>query len=257
MKVSIITVCFNSVRTIRDTVESVLSQSHSEIEHIIIDGGSTDGTLGILSEYRGLVAKIISEPDEGIYDAMNKGIEVATGDIIGVLNSDDFFSSRDSIAAVVREFSNYQDADVVFGDLVFVSSDDLHKIRRFYSSRGFRPWKLRFGYMPPHPATYVRKAVYDQFGLYKRGYQIAADYEINIRWLVVNRLRFRRVDKVLVCMRTGGVSTSGFRSSVLLNREIIRACSDNGLYTNWLFLIPKIPFKFLELLRRPRPRAFS
>lgn len=255
MKVSIVTVCFNSAETIRDSIESVLLQSHSNIEHIIIDGASTDGTAEVLSEYRGQVARIVSEPDDGIYDAMNKGIRLATGDIVGILNADDYFASEESISTIVETFSNNEDVNIVFGDLVYVSPDEDRKVRRFYSSGGFRPWKLRFGFMPPHPASYVRREVYERYGLYSTNYQIAADYEIFVRWLVVHRITFQRVDRILVCMRMGGVSTSGFRSSLLLNREIIRACCDNGLYTNWLFIIPKIPFKVAELLRRPRPQA--
>ena len=254
MRVSIITVCFNSVETIRDTIESVLAQSYPNIEHVIIDGASTDGTAEVLADYRGRIAKIISEPDQGIYDAMNKGIRAATGDLVGILNSDDFFASSDVISTVAGEFRRDEDADIVFGDLIYVSPYDVRKVRRFYSSRGFRPWKLRFGFMPPHPATYVKKQVYDRFGLYRDGYRIAADYEIFVRWLVANDIAYRRLDKVLVCMRIGGVSTAGFRSSMQLNKEIIRACRDNGLYTNWLFLILKIPFKVAELLRRPRTR---
>jgi hypothetical protein len=133
-----------------------------------------------------------------------------------------------------------------------VSLDDLKTVTRYYSSRKFKPWKLRFGIMPPHPATFVRRDVYKKLGLYRLNFQICSDYEIFIRWLVTAKLVYRRIDQVLVHMRPGGLSTSGIRSNILLNREIIQACIDNKLYTNWLFLLPKVPFKLLELVRKPR-----
>ena len=255
MKVSIITVCFNSADTIEDSIRSVLKQSHPDIEYIIVDGASTDGTLDVVAEYQDQIAEIISEPDTGIYDAMNKGIGRATGDIVGILNSDDFFAAEDIIANVVDAFRVDGDAGVVFGDVIFVSSEDLSRIKRYYSSRKFRPWKLRYGYMPPHPATFVKKELYDTYGLYRLDYRIAADYEMLVRWLIVNRIAYRRIDRVLVNMRTGGISTSGLSSSILLNREIVRACVDNDMYTNSLFLLPKIPFKLMELVRKPRSMA--
>ena len=258
MKVSVITVCFNSAATLRNTIESVLTQSYPDVEYIVVDGASTDASMDILSEYQDQIAKIISEPDDGIYDAMNKGIMKCTGDIVGILNSDDFFASSTTIEDVVAVFQKEQEADIVFGDVVYVSLDDLKTVTRYYSSRSFKPWKLRFGFMPPHPATFVRGDVYKKLGLYRLNFQICSDYEIFIRWLVFAKLVYRRIDQVLVHMRPGGLSTSGIRSSILLNREIIQACIDNGLYTNWLFLLPKIPFKLLELVRKPpakRPSA--
>lgn len=255
MKVSIITVCFNSAATLRDTIESVLAQSATDIEYIVVDGSSTDGTLDILREYEDRISRIISEPDDGIYDAMNKGIRACTGDIVGILNSDDFFASSGTLRNVVATFEKDDGADIVIGDVVYVGADDLAKITRYYSSRRFKPWKLRFGYMPPHPATFVSRQVYEAHGLYSLDYRISSDYEMFIRWLVAAKLPYRRIDEVLVHMRPGGLSTSGFRSSLVLNREIIRACVDNGLYTNWLFLLPKVPFKLLELVRKPRKQT--
>lgn len=252
MRVSIITVCFNSAATLRDTIESVLAQSGAEIEYIVVDGASDDGSQEILQEYRDRIATIISEPDRGIYDAMNKGIAASTGDVIGILNSDDFFASSNTVADVVAVFKEERIADVVFGDVVFVSPDDLMTVKRYYSSKRFRPWKLRFGYMPPHPGTFVRRQAYEKVGLYRLDYRISADYEMFVRLLIIARLPYRRIDKVLVHMRPGGLSTSGLRSTIALNREIIRACVENGLYTNWLFILPKVPFKLLEFVRRPR-----
>ena len=182
---------------------------------------------------------------------MNKGVALAKGDIVGILNSDDFYESEDVISSVVRVFAENPDVDVVFGDVVFVAPEDLLRVTRYYGAEHFRPWKLRFGWMPPHPATFVRKSAYERVGKYRLDMRIAADYDMFVRWLLVAGLKWKYLDKVLVRMRAGGVSTSGFRSSIRLNREIVRACRDNGVYTNLLFVLSKIPFKLLELIRRP------
>ncbi|NKC17462.1 glycosyltransferase [Pseudoalteromonas sp. S4498] len=250
MKVSIITVCYNSAETIEDTIKSVLSQNYQDIEYIVIDGGSSDETLDIIDKYQDRIATIVSEPDKGIYDAMNKGIKKSTGDIVGILNSDDFYESEDVVSKIVCCFDS--EIDVVHGDLIFVKSDNLEKVTRFYSLPNFKPWKLRFGWMPPHPATFIKKSVYDIYGLYKVNYKISADYEAFVRFLFVNKVNYKHISKVLVRMRDGGVSTSGLKSSMTLNKEIVRACCENGVYTNLFFLTLKLPFKLLELLKRPK-----
>ena len=251
MKISIITVCFNSDKTIRDTIESVLSQDYPEVEYIIIDGQSRDNTMNVVSEYRNKITKIISEPDHGIYDAMNKGVQLASGDVVGILNSDDLFESSSVISDVVDCFKSAPNADLVFGDVVFVEPGNTQEIIRFYSSEKFRSWKLRFGWMPPHPATFIKKAAYEQTGVYSLEYKISADYELFIRMLLVHKMVYVRMDKILVRMRMGGISTAGIKSSLLLNSEIVRACKRNGVYTNLFFVLLKIPFKILELLKKP------
>ncbi|WP_244369894.1 glycosyltransferase family 2 protein [Pseudoalteromonas xiamenensis] len=175
MKISIITVCYNSAAIIEDTIKSVIAQTYDNIEYIIVDGGSKDETLTIVEKYKEHVDVLISEPDKGIYDAMNKGIEVSTGEIVGILNSDDFYEREDVIRAVVENFDS--SIDLLFGDLVFVKPENLKKVTRYYSLPKFKRWHLRFGWMPPHPATFIRKEVYNQFGLYKTHYRISADYE--------------------------------------------------------------------------------
>lgn len=250
MKVSIITVCYNSSATIEDTIKSVLSQDYRDIEYILIDGGSTDSTLGIINKYRDRITSIISEPDEGIYDAMNKGIKNATGEIVGILNSDDFYEAKNVISEMVSKFDS--DTEIVFGDLIFVKPENIEKVTRFYSLPNFKAWKLRFGWMPPHPATFIKKSVYDRFGLYKINYKISADYEVFVRFLLVNKVRYKHMGKTLVRMRDGGVSTSGLKSSITLNKEIVMACKENGIYTNLFILMLKLPFKLLELLKRPK-----
>lgn len=249
MKVSLITVCFNSEKTIRSTIESILSQKYHDIEYIIVDGASSDRTMEIVAEYGDRIAKVISEPDKGIYDAMNKGVRAATGDIVGILNSDDFYENDLVISDVVGVFDE-TGVNIVFGDVVFVAPDNLHAIRRHYKAGHFKPWKLRFGWMPPHPGTFVTRALYSRSGLYRTDLKIAADYEIFVRWLMVNKASYKWIDKVLVRMRMGGASTAGIRSSVLLNQEIVRACKVNKVYTNLLFVLSKIPFKLLETVGR-------
>ncbi|MDX2464379.1 MAG: glycosyltransferase family 2 protein [Porticoccus sp.] len=251
MKVTIITVCFNSERTINGTIESVLSQTYDNIEYIIVDGNSTDGTMDVVNNYIDDIDIVVSEPDKGIYDAMNKGLSLASGDVIGILNSDDFYTYKDVIKRVVEQFSQYPDSDIVFGDVVFVDPLNTDKIVRFYNSRRFKPWKLRFGWMPPHPATFIKKDTYNSSGQYSLDYKISADYEMFVRLLMVNSGVISRLDGVLVKMRAGGISTSGIRNSFLLNKEIVRACRSNGVYTNFFFILLKLPLKMIELFKKP------
>ena len=254
MKISIITVCYNSEATIRDTIESVLAQSYPDIEYIIVDGASSDRTMAIVDEYKDRIAEAVSEPDKGIYDAMNKGIKLATGDVVGILNSDDFYQNNDVIRDVVCQFDSFPDSDLVFGDVVFVAPDNLEKIIRCYRSGHFRPWKLRFGWMPAHPATFIKRRAYDRAGLYSLEFKISSDYEMFVRLLLVYKLCFSRINKVLVRMRTGGMSNAGIKSRLLLNKEIVQACRKNGIYTNLVFVLLKLPFKLMELSQRPSER---
>lgn len=252
MKLSIITVCYNSANTIRDTIESVFSQDHCDIEYIVIDGGSKDGTQAIVESYGERISRFISEPDKGLYDAMNKGVALATGDVIGILNSDDFYEDSTSASSVVKAFERHSESDVVFGDVVFVNAPDLQKVTRFYRGNRFTPWKLRFGWMPPHPATFIRKSAYTKVGLYSLKYRISADYEFFVRLFMVQRLKYSYLDKVLVRMRSGGASTGGLKSSLKLNMEIVEACRANGVYTNLPLVLLKLPFKLYELRKRPK-----
>lgn len=250
MKISILTVSYNSESTIRDTIESVLAQTYPNIEYIVVDGASKDNTMGIVSEYSGSIAKVVSEPDKGIYDAMNKGIALATGDVVGILNSDDFYENTTALATVAAAFTKNPASALVYGDVVFVEPDNLQKVTRFYSAAHFRAWKLRFGWMPPHPGTFIRSTVYRDVGPYSLLYKISADYEMFVRLLLCKRLQYSHINQVLVRMRSGGVSTSGVRSSLRLNREIVQACRRNGIYTNLFMVLSKIPFKLMEFVKR-------
>lgn len=255
MKISIITVTYNSENTVRDTIESILAQTYPNLEYIVIDGKSRDHTLSILKEYEPRFQgrmKWISEADRGIYDAMNKGIQMAGGDIVGILNSDDFFTSNDVLQRVVREFEKDTALEAVYGDVHFVPPDDLQQCVRYYSSAIFRPSLFRFGFMPAHPSFYVKRECYEKYGLYTPEYKIAADYDLLIRLLYVNRISYRYVKMDFVTMRTGGVSTRSFRNRLLLNREIVKACRKYGIYTNLCILLFKYVYKVFELFRRKR-----
>jgi len=245
MKVSIITVTYNSEATLRDTLASVQEQSYPNIEHVIIDGASTDRTLDIVREFP--VGKLISEPDKGIYEAMNKGLHAATGDIIGTLNSDDFYPHKDVVRRVVETLLT-SGKEAVFGDVKQVDPDDITKVTRHYSSRGFRREKFLKGFMPAHPTFFTKKEHYDTFGHFKTDYKIAADYELLLRFLYVNGLSFEYIPEILVKMRAGGVSNESLKSRVLINKEIVRACAENGIQTNMFNLSLRYFKKVMELI---------
>ncbi|EIV8497161.1 glycosyltransferase family 2 protein [Vibrio vulnificus] len=248
MKVSIITVCYNSESTIEDTIKSVAFQDYENIEYIIIDGGSTDNTNDIVKKYANNVDIYVSEKDDGLYDAMNKGVSLATGDIIGILNSDDFFISQSSVSELISGF-NHPNIDAVYSDLVYVQAENTNKVTRLYSSKIFRESLIRFGLMLPHPTFYAKKSVYDECGFYKLNYRVAADFEFIAR-CVTNGKVFNRVPKVTVKMREGGISSSGLMWRIHQNAEIVRACRENGIYTNLAMVALKLPYKVFTLLTR-------
>lgn len=316
MKISIITVCYNSVATLATAIESVLGQTYPDIEHIVVDGGSKDGTVEIIRKYAdekcanarirecanentdaGSDRKIrqsgtqalrqflwISEPDEGMYDAINKGIRMATGDVIGILNADDFLADDGVIDRIANEFLTIRlreydsggqaKIDVVYGDVRFVknclieegertaaSTNELMnyhtnalaslrdaKTLRYYSSRHWQPWMLRWGFMPPHPSVYIRRGCFERLGPYKTGYHIAADYELLIRYLWKGGLKTVYMPQCLVSMRTGGKSTKNWRSNLVLNQEIVRGNRENGYFCCLPMLAPKYFFKIWEFV---------
>jgi glycosyltransferase involved in cell wall biosynthesis len=245
MKVSIITVSYNSVSTISDTINSVLSQTYDDLEYIIIDGHSTDGTTELINSFGNRISKFISESDKGIYDAINKGIKLSSGDIIGILNSDDFFYDNNVIEKVVRVFSD-NNIDAVFGDVQFINPNDTSRIKRHYSSKFFNTEKFSYGYMPAHPSFYVRRELYEKLGYYKTDYKIAADFELLIRFLHINQIKYKYMEMPFVKMRTGGVSNKSIFSRFTLNKEIDRACNENGIKTNFFKIYSKYITKIFE-----------
>lgn len=255
MKISIITAVYNNKETIQDTINSVLSQDYDNLEYIIIDGASTDGTVEIVKENIRVYSKkniiFISEKDKGVYDAMNKGIDLANGDIIGTLNSDDFYCNKYCLSVVVNEFKD-QRTDSIFADLVYFRSNKSDNVLRYYSSANFSPNKFAFGWMPAHPTFFVRRKCYEKYGKYKTDYLIAADYELLTRFFAKHMVSYSYIPKVLVKMRMGGLSTKSFKSNWILNKEIVRACKENGIETNLFKVHLKYFKKSLQLIKRPR-----
>ena len=228
LKISIITVSFNSQNTLRRTIESVLSQDYNNIEFILIDGASTDWTLDIISNYKDSIDFFVSESDKGIYDAMNKGILAATGDIIGILNSDDFYSDNSILNKVVSKF-NECSCDAVYGDLMYVKYSDASKVFRYWKSGSFSLKKIRRGWMLPHPTFFVKKSVYDKYGLYSTKLRSASDYDMILRLLYKHNLNVEYIPQVLVKMRAGGQSNANFINRFRANRDDGKAWKLNHL----------------------------
>lgn len=251
MKISIITATYNSGRTVRDTIESVLRQTYTDFEYIIKDGGSKDDTLEIVKEYApqfGARLKMVSAPDQGIYDAMNFGLHMATGEVIGILNSDDFYTSDDALQTIAHAFAHY-DIDATYGDIHFVNNDDLTKCVRYYSSAVFRRWMMRFGMMPAHPSFYCKRSVYEQLGAFDTSYRIAADFENLLRLIYVGNIKTKYISKDFVTMRTGGASTAGLSSRTQIMKDHLRAMKANGIYSNVFLLSLRYIYKLYEVLR--------
>ncbi|WP_217698821.1 glycosyltransferase family 2 protein [Sediminibacterium ginsengisoli] len=262
MKITIITATWNSAATLEDTLRSVKEQSYADIEHIIIDGASTDDTLKIADRFPH-IAKICSEKDNGIYDAMNKGIALATGDIIGILNSDDVLADNRVIERIAARFED-AGIDAVYGDLVFVDRNDLSRIKRVWKAGSYRYGQLYRGWMPPHPTVYVRRGCYERFGLFNIDYKVAADYDMLIRLLLINRIALAYIPAVLIRMRTGGVSTGSFSRRFSINKEDRLVWENNKISPRWYtlyckplykvkqFLFPALQWRWLSYRRRNR-----
>jgi len=249
MKITIITVSYNSAATIGDTMRSVVQQSHSDIEHIVVDGGSKDDTLAIVRADGSRVARIVSEPDQGIYDAMNKGLALASGDFVGFLNADDMLAGPDVVAAIARAASA-ANVDVVFGDLVYVNKDRPTELVRYWRSGAFAPSRLRFGWMPPHPTLYVRASLVRALGPFDLRLRIAADYDLILRYFNHPGVGVAYLPQVLVKMRTGGASNHSLRALLDKSREDLFALRKNrvgGLLTLGCKNARKLPQFFSKL----------
>ena len=249
MKITVITVAYNSASTIADTVRSVATQTHPDIEHLVIDGKSTDATVEVVEANRHPSLVLSSEPDKGIYDAMNKGLDRASGDIVCFLNADDLYASPQVLSRVAAQMQEHG-LDALLGDVGFFHGHDSTRIVRRYRSDRFHPDRLAWGWMPAHPALFLRTEIVRRVGHFKTDYRIAGDFEFIVRAFHGHVLRYRHLPEVLVLMRTGGVSTDGLRAKIRLNREVLRACRENGLRTNIFKILSKYPAKMLELLHR-------
>lgn len=244
MKISIITVVYNNDKTIKSAIESVLTQSYSNIEYVIIDGGSSDKTVNIINEYKDQIGYFISEKDKGIYDAMNKGINSATGDIIGILNSDDLYQDSTVIQTVMDHFNGDLNLDIVFGDLVYVKSDNVDKVIRYWKSRPYFRKYFEMGNVPPHPSLFVKKNVYAEAGLFNLDYKLAADYEFMLRIFKKHNFKSKYINKVIVKMRLGGATNQSFSNIKSQNKEILLAWKNNNLKVPLLLM----PLRILKRL---------
>ncbi|MCK9386998.1 MAG: glycosyltransferase [Sulfuritalea sp.] len=249
MKISIITVAFNAVQTLAATLRSVASQTHAEIEHIVVDGASTDGTLDVVARHGSHIAKLVSEPDKGIYDAMNKGLGLATGEVIGFLNADDVYADEGVLERVAGIMVG-NDLDALFGDAEFVNPVGPSRPTRRYRSDRFCPERIAWGWMPAHPSLFLRRRIYERFGKFRTDYRIAGDFELVARIFHGGTLKYQHVPEVLVRMQTGGISTGGWRNTLLLNQEVLRACRENGISTSLPKILSKYPAKLLEFFHR-------
>lgn len=239
-KISIITATYNSAATVKDTLISVGRQTYTNYEHIIIDGLSSDHTLDIVAKYPH-VSRTVSEKDKGIYDAMNKGIALATGEVIGILNSDDIYANNEVLYKVARAFED-PSVQALYADLQYVKENDLNKVVRHWKSGEFNSHNFFYGWMPPHPTFFVRKELYDEIGVFNTSFRSSADYELMLRFLVAYNVKAVYLPEVTVKMRTGGMSNASWKNRWRANREDRRAWSVNGL-TPYFFTIPLKPFR--------------
>lgn len=247
--ISVITVCYNSAETLARALQSVADQDWPRVEHIVIDGASTDSTSTIIDRFRSRLGHVVSEPDHGIYDAMNKGLDRANGDIVCFLNADDRYAHSQVLSRVAKQMHGL-DLDALMGDVGFFRAEDTLRMVRRYRSDRFHPRRLAWGWMPAHPALFLGRAVVQRVGRFRTDYRIAGDFEYLVRAFHGHDLRYRHLPEVLVHMQTGGVSTNGWRSKISLNREVLRACRENGLQTSMLKILSKYPAKVLELFQR-------
>lgn len=248
MKVSIITVVYNNKTYIEDCIRSVLSQTYKDIEHIIIDGGSADGTLDVIKQYKDKISKVISEPDNGIYDALNKGIRLASGNIVGFLHADDIYANDKVIDKVAYVFMK-NSIDSCYGDLQYVKKDNINRVIRHWKSSEYEYRKFKYGWMPPHPTLFVKREIYDKYGSFNTEYKIAADYELMLRLLWKYKISTHYIPEVLIKMRIGGASNKSLKNLIRKSSEDYKAIKNynaGGIYTLFLKNLSKIPQFFIR-----------
>lgn len=249
MKISIVTVCWNSEATIEDTIKSVISQDYSDLEYIIVDGASTDKTLEIASKYKDKIAKIISEKDSGMYNAANKGFRLATGEVLGLINADDILADEHVISEIAKKFAETE-AEAVWGDLLYVDRFNTNKVIRNWKSSEYKEGAFKNGWMPPHPCFYARKSIYEKFGYLREDMKIAADYEVMLRMLEKYKIKSAYIDKVLVRMRVGGMSNKSLKNIILANKEAYKAWKLNGLKINPFRILLKPISKIVQYIKK-------
>ncbi len=250
LRISVVTAVFNAASTVEECLRSVDSQSHGAVEHVLVDGGSTDGTLDRVRAFQGRRVSLVSEPDRGIYDAMNKGIRRATGEVVGILGADDVYADGAVLADVAAALDR-TGADSCYGDLEYVRRDAPEKVVRRWRSGPYRPGLFRRGWMPPHPTFFVRKTVYDRLGLFRDDFRIAADYELMLRFFEKGCITTSYIPRVLVRMRLGGASNRGLRNLWRKSREDRRAWEVNGLEGGWSTIVAKNLSKLPQFVRGP------
>lgn len=248
LRVSIITVCFNAADTIESTITSVLNQSYKSIQYIIIDGKSSDYTMDIVNKYKTKISKVVSEPDNGLYEAINKGIALSDGDVVGILNADDIFYNDSIIETIVKKFNDNTTTMSLIGDIAFINNSN--EITRYYSSKNWAPFFLRFGVMPPHPSFYCRRELFSKHGNYRTDFKIAADFELFLRFLLINKVNYKYINEIVVLMNTGGLSTKNWFSHQTITKEIRKAFQVNGIYTNYVFISFRYLFKAIQFFPR-------
>jgi glycosyltransferase involved in cell wall biosynthesis len=248
LKISVITVAFNAAATIADTCASVAAQTGAIVEHIIIDGGSSDASTAIVGARARPGHVLVSEPDNGLYDAMNKGLALATGDLVGFLNADDFFCRTDALALVAAAAAADAQADAVSGAVAIVAADDVTRLTRAYPPTPFAPWMLRLAHMPPHPGFYARRAVFDRVGGFDPGIRIGADFDWMVRFFAVHKLRAAAIPETLVTLREGGLSNQGFASRKAISREALATLSRHRLFSAAPLVWAKYPVKALQFV---------
>jgi len=254
MKISIITVCYNSEKYIRSAIESVLNQTYSDIEYIVVDGLSKDSTMGVVKSYEPLFdgrMKWVSEKDSGIYDAMNKGIAIATGDVVGILNSDDIYTYSGVIENVVRCFQK-ENLDALYSDLLYVSANNTDKIVRYWKSGYYKKNAFLWGWMPPHPTLFVKKDVYKKYGCFNTKFASAADYEFMLRIIHKEQVSLVYLPEISVKMRDGGESNQNLKNRIRGNKEDYEAWKINGLHPYWFTRYLKPMRKLLQYIQRPK-----
>jgi glycosyltransferase involved in cell wall biosynthesis len=247
MKVSIITVCYNSEKTIKDTIDSVLEQDYADIEYLIIDGKSSDGSLELIKSYGNRIDQLVSEKDQGMYDALNKGIQMAQGDLIGILNSDDFYTDETVISHVVAQMQA-ADADALYADLHYVDAKDISIIKRYWKSGKYKAGKFLKGWMPPHPTFFLKKSAYEKYGGFNLSLKSAADYELMLRMIHKEKVQLTYLPQVIVKMRMGGMSNSSLINRLLANKEDQKAWKINGLKPHPLTFLYKPMRKIIQFL---------